>query len=423
MATGEQRGRAKQDATIERIVVVGGGDCGTRAAIELRTGGFEGSITLIGEEAVAPYERPALSKDVLVDDAATPRAIADAGRLDELAVVWRSGVRAVRIDPEQRGVVLADDTVVRYDRLLLATGARARRPALPGPDLVRSVRTFDDVRSLRARLGAGTRLLIIGGGFVGLEVAASAVARGCSVTVVEFAHRLMSRVVPAPVAQVIHDRHLAEGVDLRCGVGVGRVEQRGDGVRAMFTDGTHVDADVVIAGIGAIPNTELAATAGLVIANGIAVDEHLRTSDRAIFAAGDCCSVPHPLYGGARIRLEAWRNALTHAELAARNLLGADEVFDSVPWFWSDQYDLGLQIAGLHAAATQDVARRRADGSELRFGLDPTGRVVSASGVAIGTAIARDIRLAEQLITARATPRPTDLSDASVDLRSLVPAA
>jgi 3-phenylpropionate/trans-cinnamate dioxygenase ferredoxin reductase component len=409
--------------SIDRIVIVGAGDCGTRAAMHLREYGFEGEVTLVGEESVVPYERPALSKDVLLADDAQPREIASVQQLNDQAIRWIAGVRASRIERERRQVVLSDNRVVPYDRLLLATGSRARQTAMASGDLMQSVRSVGDAVRVRSQLNAGTRLLVIGGGFVGLEVASIARQRGCEVTVIEFANRLMSRVVPAAVAQIIHDAHLAHGVDLRCGVAIDRIDRAGRGgrgLRVTLDDGTTVSVDVGIAGIGAIPNTELGATAGLSIANGIAVDATLRTNDGAIYAAGDCCSVPHPLYGGTRIRLEAFRNALDHAQVAARNLLGGNVEFNAVPWFWSDQYDLGLQIAGLHAAATREVARRRADGSELRFGLDNGGRIVSASGVAEGAGVGRDIRISEMLIAGRATPRTTDLSDPSIDLRALV---
>jgi 3-phenylpropionate/trans-cinnamate dioxygenase ferredoxin reductase component len=413
------------EGDVDKIVIVGAGDCGTRAALHLREFGFEGDVTLVGEESAVPYERPALSKDVLLADDAQPREIASIQHFNDQAIRWVAGVRAARIEPEHRRVVLTDNRVLAYDRLLIATGSRARQTAITTSDLIQSVRSFGDVVRLRSQLKAGTRLLVIGGGFVGLEVASIARQRGCEVTVIEFAHRLMSRVVPAAVAQIIQDAHRAHGVDMRCGVAIDRIERMGRGRRALrvvLDDGTSVAVDVAVAGIGAIPNTELGATAGLVISNGIAVDATLRTNDAAIYAAGDCCSVPHPLYGGTRIRLEAFRNALDHAKVAARNLLGSNIEFDAVPWFWSDQYELGLQIAGLHAAATREVARRRPDGSELRFGLDNSGRIVSASGVAEGTGIGRDIRVSEMLIARRAAPRLTDLSDSSIDLRSLLPA-
>jgi len=401
-------------------VIVGAGDCGTRAALAIRASGWNGELALIGDDPVVPYERPPLSKDVLAVDSAAPPAITSAKQLAELAIGWEPGVAAKGVDRPTREVVLADGRRVAYDRLLLATGARARRPSIPGPDVVMTLRSLADAAKLRAHLTAGTRLLVIGGGFIGLEVAATAIARGCTVTVIEFAHRLMSRVVPAKVADVVEARHLEAGVDLRCGIGVDRIEVRGDAYAAVLTDQTIVIADAVVAGIGALPNTELAASAGLTVSNGICVDGRLSTEDPAVFAAGDCCSFPHPLYGGMRVRIEAWKNALEQAELAARNILGDDAVCESVPWFWSDQYELGIQIAGLHAAAAYDVVRSRQDGTDIRFGLDNDGRVVSASGVAEGSSIGRDISLAELLIAGRAAPRPTDLANPAVSLRELV---
>jgi len=405
---------------VRRIVVVGTGDCGTRAAIGIREGGWDGELTLVGSETAVPYERPPLSKSVLTDANPAPTIIASDSRLSELEIEWRRGVAAVGLDPRRHRIELADGASLPFDRLLIATGARARRPAIAGPHLVMSLRTIDDASLLRERLTPGARLLVIGGGFIGLEVAASAVQRGCDVTVVEFAHRLMSRVVPAKVADIVQQRHLEAGVRIVCGMGVDRIVARGDARDVQLSDGSTLTVDVVVAGVGAVPNTELAATAGLTVSNGIAVDGRLRTDDASIFAAGDCCSFPHPLYGGQRVRLEAWKNALEHADIAGRNIVGGDEVCAAVPWFWSDQYDLGIQIAGLHAAAAYEVVRSRDDGYEVRFGFDNTGRIVSASGVAIGTSIGREISIAEMLIANRATPRPTELANPAINLREFL---
>ena len=404
---------------LRRVVIVGAGDCGTRVALNLRERGFLGDITLVGEEPDAPYERPELSKSVLTSDGATPKAITSEVQLGELGITWLPNVRAVAIDSQNQTVALADARSLEYDRLLVATGARARRPPMPGADIARSLRSLSDAVALRGHLRAGARLLVIGGGFIGLEAAATALERGCQVTVVEFAERLMSRVVPNMIAEHIHSRHIAAGCDLRLGVGVEHLKQVEDHTVATLSDGSRSSFDIVIAGIGAIPNTELAATARLSIANGIAVDGQLRTSDPAIYAAGDCCSIPHPIYDGARLRVEAWQSAITQADVAAENILGGSRTFDSIPWFWSDQYDLHLQIAGLHSFASREVVRRRADGAELLFGLDAAGRVVSASGVAQGLSVSRDISVASSLIAARTIVQPSDLSDPSLDLRSL----
>lgn len=412
---------ARGEAPVERIVIVGAGDSGTVAARRLRSQGFGGAITLVGEEMDQPYERPQLSRAFLTGELTNPPLIATDRQLAEDGIDWVRGTRAVRLDVEHRTVTTSDDRRLHYDRLVLATGSRPRRVPVPGAADVLALRSAADAGILRNRLQPGTRLLIIGGGFIGLEIASSAVARGCAVVVVEFAHRLVSRVVPEAIADALGQRHRTEGVDLRLGVAVERIERSGDTYRVVLDDGAAVEADLVVAGIGAIPNTELAATAGLPIANGVAVNERLRTIDEAVYAIGDCCSVPHPLYDGRRVRLEAWRNALSQAEVAADNILGADLAYANVPSFWSDQYDLTMEVVGLHAAATAHVVRRRPDGHQVWFGLDGGGRIVSASGVAVGATLARDIRMAERLIAARATPDPADLSDASVDLRSLLP--
>ena len=406
-------------AQLDRLVIVGAGECGARAALRLRDLGFDGAIDLIGDEFDDPYERPGLSKSALTDDEHPP-TIANASKLAELGIGFTAGIGARQIDPDSRTVLLVDGREVAYDRLLLATGARARIPAVEGVEAVLTLRSLADARALRRRLVPGGRLLVIGGGFIGLEVAASASRMGCTVTVVEYAYQLMSRIVPAAVAADVTRFHLAVGVDVRCGVGVRSVTTLGGAYVVELTDATVVECDSVVAGVGAIPNTRLAAQAGLEIDNGIRVDDRLRTSDSAIFAAGDCCSFPHPLYDGERMRLEAWRNALDQAEVVAANMLGTDQAYAAVPTFWSDQYDMTIQIAGLYATASEEVVRRRSDGVTIRFGLDGEGRLRSASGVAAGNLLARDIRIAEHLISQRARPDPAALADTAVALRSLL---
>jgi 3-phenylpropionate/trans-cinnamate dioxygenase ferredoxin reductase component len=405
---------------VERIVVVGAGDCGTRAALALRQNGFADSVTLVGDEAGDPYERPPLSKALLDDHDTKP--IASANELRTSNITLARGAASC-VDQVAQTVSLDDGTALPYDRLLIATGARARRPPVDGAEHVLTLRNAVDATRLREQLRPGCRLLIVGGGFIGLEIAANAAVHGCSVTVLEFAHRLMSRVVPNRISEAVLARHLQAGVDIRFGIGVDRIEKHGDAFEVRLIDGSSMTVDVVMAGVGAVPNTELAAAAGLTIDNGIAVDARLRTSDSNIYAAGDCCSFPHALYGGVRVRIEAWRNALDHADIAARNLLGEDAVYERVPWFWSDQYELGLQIAGLYAQSVYEVVRTSPDGHDIGFALDHDGRVVAASGIAEGTTIGRDISLAEMLIAARATPRPALLGDPSVPLRDLLHAS
>jgi 3-phenylpropionate/trans-cinnamate dioxygenase ferredoxin reductase subunit len=408
-------------AGVQRVVIVGAGACGGRAAEALREAGYQGAITLVGDEVHPPYERPPLSKTAVAGaEPATPATLFTDGRLADLAVELVAGVAATAIDRRARAVVLADGASLPYDRLLLAAGARPRLLAVPGGDAALVLRTVSDAEEIRGRFARGGRIVVIGGGFIGLELAAGARSCGCDVTVIELAPTLMGRVVPAALAATMAARHDEAGVVLRCGVGIERIEAGGDHLHVVLTDGETVEGDAVIAGVGAVPNVELAERAGLAIDNGIAVDRYLCTSDRAVFAAGDCCSFPHPLYSDRRLRLEAWRNALDQADVVAANLLGAEVPYERVPWFWTDQYELSLYITGLPHAATTVVTRERADGVVLHFGLDDEGRLVAASGVAEGTAVAKDIRLAELLIAGRTHPDPAALADPAVTLKSLL---
>jgi 3-phenylpropionate/trans-cinnamate dioxygenase ferredoxin reductase component len=242
------------------IVIVGAGDCGTRAALAVRQLGYDGRLVLIGTESHEPYERPPLSKHVL-QRSNSPAVVASDSAMKTADIEWKTGVTATAIDRRHNELETDQGERISYDRLLLATGARARRPAVPGNGFVHTLRSLDDAFALRSRLGSGTRLLVVGGGFVGLEVASIAATLGCSVTVLEFAHRLMSRIVPTKAAETVLQRHLSAGVDVRCGVSVNRLlEQAGGSVVAQLTDGGTITADVVIAGVGAIPNTELAAS-------------------------------------------------------------------------------------------------------------------------------------------------------------------
>jgi 3-phenylpropionate/trans-cinnamate dioxygenase ferredoxin reductase subunit len=285
---------------------------------------------------------------------------------------------------------------------------------------VHYLRTHPDAIALRARLRAGQRVVVIGGGFLGLEVAASATSRGCAVTVIEAGPRVLGRVVPAPAAAVLATRHLQAGVDLRVGVGVTALIRREDTVRVSLTTGQTLTCDTVVACIGAVPDTTLAEKAGLAVDNGVRVDADLATTDPDIHAAGDCCSLPHPLYDQRRIRLEAWRAAEDQAPIAAQNMLGAHQPFTAVPSFWSDQYELTLHIVGLPDTATTTVTRHRPDGHHIQFGLAPDGRLLAATTVGPGTTLAKDIRITEKLIARRATVDPATLTDATTNLKTLL---
>lgn len=405
------------------IVIVGAGECGARAAFALREKGHEGSITLIGAEPHLPYERPPLSKGGL-KEAAQPKYVADAERYAAAVIDVLTDAPVKAIDRDAKRVELVDGASIPYDRLLLATGARAR--TLPGTDSmsprVRTLRTHADAEAIRRELQPGRMLAIIGGGFIGLELAATARRLGTEVVLIEGLTRILSRGVPEYIAAIVAERHRAEGVDIRCDTKIDNIDADDRSVRIALEGGEAVDADLVVVGIGAVPNTELAAAAGLVIDNGIAVAATLRTSDSDIFAAGDCCSYPLRHYGDRRVRLEAWRNAQDQGTLVAGNLLGANEAITSVPWFWSDQYDLTLQIAGLADGAATTVRRDLADGAFILFHLDNSGRLLAASGIGPGNAVARDIRLAEMLIAAGKRPDPQALVSPETKLKALLAA-
>jgi 3-phenylpropionate/trans-cinnamate dioxygenase ferredoxin reductase subunit len=399
--------------TAPAIVIVGAGECGTRAAFALREEGWDGRIILVGAELAPPYERPPLSKTWEF------KPLCDDGRLPEADITLLCGVEATRLDTAAHVLELSGGRRLKYRSLLLATGARARRLPFSGAR-VHVLRTCADAAALRERLAPGTRVGVIGGGFIGLELAGSAVALGCSVTVVELGPRLMGRAVPARIAAIMARRHVAAGIDVRCGTGVTALAETPSGVAIVLADGGMVEADVVVAGVGAVPETSLAAAAGIQTGDGILVDARFATSAPDVFAAGDCCRYPHPLYDGRPLRLESWRAAQEHGTAAARAMLGSAEPYAGVPWFWSDQHDLTLQVAGLTSAAAEEVVRLRPDGVEIWFGLDAVGRLVAAAGAGPGNAVARDIRLAEMLIARRATPDPLMLADSTVALKSLL---
>jgi 3-phenylpropionate/trans-cinnamate dioxygenase ferredoxin reductase component len=402
------------------FVIVGAGECGARAAFALREKGFDGTLTLIGSETHLPYERPPLSKEALVAGAG-PKFVAEPHRYVEAGIDMLLGRTVCGIDRAAKCVVLGDGTVVPYDKLLLATGARPR--ALPSTTHGGRVsRSHDDATRIRAHLVEGSHVAILGGGFIGLELAASARKLGATVTLVEGLPRVLSRGVPAEIAEIVAHRHAAEGVEILCGAKIASVEELPGEVRLTLEGGRVVAASLLVVGIGAVPNTELAEAAGLTVENGISVDGMLRTSDPDIFAAGDCTSYPLPLYGERRIRLESWRNAQEQGQLAAANMLGGADVHAAVPWFWSDQYDMTLQIAGLADGAATTVRRDMGEGAFILFHLDAAGRLIAASGIGPGNAVARDIRLAEMLIAARIHPDPAELAAPETKLKKLLAA-
>ena len=400
------------------MVIIGAGECGVRAAFALREGGYAGPVTLIGDESSLPYERPPLSKGN--GDAA--KLIAEAHRYEEADIRFLRGVGVTGIDRAAGTVETTDGFIIAYGKLLIATGARPR--PLPGlafdHDRVLSLRSRDDALALRRWMQPGRKVAIIGGGFIGLELAATFRLSGAVDPGVVVRRRILWRGVPEQLAALLHERHASEGVMFHCGVAIQSVSRTADSVAISLAGGTEIQADIVIIGIGAVPNTELAEASGLAVGNGIVVDRHLATSDPDIFAAGDCCNFPLSLYDDRRVRLESWRSAQEQGALAAANMLGSPTAVAAVPWFWSDQYDLTLQVAGLADDATTEIERRQDDGGLILFHLAADGRLVAASGVGPGNAVARDIRLAEMLIAREAHPDPAVLADPASKLKSLL---
>jgi 3-phenylpropionate/trans-cinnamate dioxygenase ferredoxin reductase subunit len=404
----------------EAIVIIGAGEAGARAAIALRETNWAGAITLIGDEAHPPYERPPLSKMVMTSEASpTVPFILREGQLNEQNITFERGAEATAIDREAHSVTLADGRLLRYERLLFATGSTARRLQIPAAHDVLYLRKFDDALAIRSRFRPGGRLVVIGGGFIGLELAASARTRGVEVTLLESAPRLLTRGVSSAIAENIAAKHRDAGVDLHVGVSLAAIESDREGNSVLLSNGARIQCDCVVAGIGAAPETRLAEKAGLTIENGIRVNAHLRTDDPDVYAAGDCCSFPHPLYADRRIRLEAWRNAQDQANVVARNLVGGEERYKTVPWFWSDQYDETLHIAGLVDEGNSTVRRDLGDAA-LEFRLADDGRLVAASGFGPISKVAKDVRLAEMLIAQQARPSAAALAAPDVKLKSLL---
>ena len=408
------------------FVIVGGGQAGGRAAEALRAAGFAGRIVLLAEEAHRPYERPPLSKGLLTGEAGGEAGgeavfLRPDAYYAEQGIEVRAGCRVEAIDRAARRVVLADGTPLAYDGLLLATGSRLRRLPLPGADLagVHYLRGLDDSRALRAALTQARRLVVVGGGYIGLEVAAAARTCGVAVTVLEAADGLLRRQVAAPLGDWFAQLHAAHGVDIVTGARVAAFEG-GDRVTAVACeDGTAYSADAVVVGVGVVPDTELAEAAGLDVNDGIVVDACGRTADPAIFAAGDVTRHPNDILGRS-LRLESWQNAELQAAAAARTMAGTPTPYAQVPWFWTDQYDVNFQMIGLPDNADQWVWRGDpARDSAFSLFYLAGGRVVGANAVNKG----KDIAPARKMIETGARPDPEALADPETSLKKVLKAA
>ena len=390
---------------------------GARAVIALRSADYKGPITLIGEEAYLPYDRPPLSKAaIVVEETPTPSLLLDDDQLRSLGTHFIQNAKALKLDVKAKTVSLNTGISVSYDKLLIATGAKPRKLNIEGGENALLLRDFGDAIKLRAALAPHKKIVIIGGGFIGLELASSANKRGCDVTLVEAQPRILMRGVTEAIAKIVYDKHISRGVKIQTGTALAKLTKH----EVHLANGTIIAADTIIAGIGAAPEVALAAEAGLKIENGIACDENMRSSDPHIFAAGDCASFPHGLFGAKRTRLEAWRSATDQANTAVINMLGGSRIHSAIPWFWSDQFDLTLQIAGMPDLGQKTVTRTLSPDSFVEFHLTDNGRLVGASGIGIGNAIGREVRLAEMLMAKNINPSPSELADPNIQLKAFL---
>lgn len=399
----------------ETIVVVGGGHAGAQAVDSLRRENPTARLVLVAAEPSLPYQRPPLSKKFLSGELEAERLpIRPASFYESIHCEVMTGNPVTAIDTAARGLTLANGPALSYDKLVLTVGGRARPLPVPGSSLagVHVLRTMADVTAIRARLAPGRRVAIVGAGYIGLECAASLRKLGLEVTVIEMMDRVMSRVVAPEMSRFYQAEHEAHGVKFLIGRRVNAFEGGERVALVLCDDGTRVPADLAIVGIGLVPNTEVAEAAGIRCDDGIAVDEHCRTSAEGVFAAGDCCSFPSLRYG-RRVRLESVDNAFEQAKTAAANACGRVVVHDKTPWFWSDQYELKLQIVGLSQNYDSVVLRG-----------DPATKSFSCCYLRGGELIAldavnhaRDFMAARKLIAERARPDPSRLGDDSIPLR------
>ncbi len=397
------------------IVAIGAGQAGVALVARLRSAGHSGAITLIGAESAPPYQRPPLSKGYLMGEMEEERLwLRNAAFYAENDITLRLGTPVSAIDPAAKTVTVGAE-VIGYDQLALTTGSHARRlPVAIGGDLVGiyTVRTLDDVDAMRAECVAGRRVVIIGGGYIGLEAAAVASKLGLQVSVVEMAPRILQRVAAPETSDYFRALHRTHGVEIIEGVGLDRLLGDTRVTAARLTDGRELAADFVIAGVGILPGTALAEAAGLTIENGIRTDAQGRTSDPAIWAAGDCASFP---WQGGRLRLESVQNAIDQAELVADNMLGAARDYAPMPWFWSDQYDCKLQIAGLNTGYDR-IITRGPEGEAASFWYYAGDRLLAVDAMNDP----RAFMVGKRLIEAGRTADPALVANPATPLKSLL---
>ncbi|GGH33623.1 3-phenylpropionate/trans-cinnamate dioxygenase ferredoxin reductase subunit [Cribrihabitans marinus] len=403
---------------MSHIVVIGAGQAGASLVARLRKDGFQGRITLIGAEPVPPYQRPPLSKAYLLGEMEVERLyLRPESFYAENDIDLRMGTRVTAIDPDAKTVTLPDE-VIAYDQLALTTGSVPRRlPAAIGGDLegVHVVRDLADVDAMAPAVSEGAHALVVGGGYIGLEAAAVCAKRGVHVTVVEMAERILQRVAAPETSAYFRALHHRHGVEIREGVGLDRLTgEAGRVTGAVLSDGTDLAVDFVVVGVGIAPDTALAEAAGLEIDNGIRTDAQGRSSDPSIWAAGDCTSFP---YRGGRIRLESVPNAIDQAEVVAQNMLGAGIEYVAKPWFWSDQYDVKLQIAGLNTGYDR-VVTRQGEGDTVSFWYYRGGELVAVDAMNDP----RAYMVGKRLIETGKSADPAVVADPEANLKPLLKA-
>ena len=400
-----------------RVVIVGAGHAAGQLVASLKQKKFAGEIILLGEEPYYPYQRPPLSKKFLAGEMPAERLyLKPASFYDDPRIEVRLGTRVDSIDREAHTVTTADGDDIAYDKLVLAVGSRVRRLPVPGGELagVHYLRSIADVEQIRASMAKSHRVVIVGAGYIGLEVAAVCRQRGLDVTVLEMEDRVMSRVVSPNVADFYQLEHASQGVHLRLSTRLVAFEGRSR-LKSVEADGDlAIPADFAVIGAGIIPNTEIAAAAALPVDNGIVVDDRCQTVDGNIYAVGDCTAHPNSIYG-RRVRLESVHNALEQAKTAAANICGIDARYAEVPWFWSDQYDLKLQIAGLSQGYDEVVVRGNPADRSFACVYLKAGSIIAIDAINAP----KDFMQAKALIAARAVCDIDELADTSIELRDL----
>lgn len=406
----------------ERLVIVGAGHAGGRAALRLREAGYGGQILLVGEESEPPYERPLLSKEAVASDTVEPTrdVLCEPSHYVDQEIELLTDKRITALDLRQKRLRTGRKWELDYDRLLLTTGAAVRRLEIPGARLdgVCYLRTAADARALRPRLTPGSRIIVVGGGFIGLEVAAAAAARECNVCVLEAAPRVLGRLVCSEVAEFVSRLHRSRGVMIQTAASVAAI--RGDRqVRQVVLDsGAVMPADTVVVGVGVRPADDLAREAGIVCPDGIQTDEYGRTSQPEIFAAGDVASAWNPFYG-RHVRLESWDNAQRQAVAVADNIAGVTTPYGGVPWFWTDQYDMNLQVLGAERAWDQSITRGDRESASFVTLYLRERRIVGAALVNRG----RDRRPLKRLIENGTVVDPAEIADESIPLKKILGAS